>query len=438
MLTKTFNDLENFKQRRLMLNRLAPNAAFILFAGEEGHLDTFRPQSSFVYLTGFEEPSAVAVVRTGETPEFHLFVRPNDAVAETWDGHRWGLEKAKQEFGPNQSHSIDDLETQLPELLRGADKIYFALGAQVEDDNIVIAARDRAQQLDRRSGRPKAAICDPNEVLAEMRMVKDDLEIELLRESCELSAKAHIAAMKASRPGLNEKQILATLLFHFYNENASREGYCSIVASGANACTLHYRANRRDMKDGDLLLIDAGAEKNYFTADITRTFPVNGHFTEPQKKLYEAVLDVQKSLIAMVKPGSSLPELHEKSCELLTEKMILLGLLSGSVADNIESKKYQKYYPHGIGHFLGMDVHDVGFSKKNGKPHPFVPGVVITVEPGLYVPEDDDSAPAELRGLGVRIEDDVLITSNGSEVLTALVPKEVAELEAIIGQSAST
>lgn len=435
MLFRTFEDLSVFVKRREQLGDVAGDAVFILFSGEEGHLTQFRPQSHFVYLTGFEEPQAVAVIRTGKKAQFSLFVREKNPNIEIWDGERFGPEKAQQLFGVDQCFEIGEFTEQLPYLLQEADKIYFSLGGEVAQDELVLQGRDQAQQLDRRSGQAKKPICDPNEVLASMRMVKDSLEIELLRESCRLSAEAHIHVMKNVKPNMNERQVLAHLLFSFYNQEASREGYSSIIASGANACTLHYRANCRQMQDGDFLLIDAGAEKSYFTADITRTYPVNGKFTEPQRKVYQAVLDVQKKLIELVREGFSLPQLHEKSVEWLTEKMVELNLLSGSVQENIENKRYHKYYPHGVGHYLGMDVHDVGVSKKNGQPVPFKAGTVITVEPGLYVPSDDMSAPEEFRGLGVRIEDDVLVTASEPEVLTALVPKEIEELEAIIGKN---
>lgn len=433
MLIKTYSDLSCFQQRREQLYDKVENSVFILFSGVEGHLDYFRPQSSFIYLTGFEEPESVAVIRTGAQKQFTLFVRPKDPSVEVWDGERYGPEKARQVFGADQCFSSEELSERLPELMQGADRIYFALGDDVASDELVLQARDRAQMMPRRSGQPKMSLHDPNEVLASMRMIKDASEITYIKEVCELSAQAHVHVMKSIKPGLNERQSLGHFLSSIYNDKASREAYSSIIASGDNACTLHYRSNCRDMSDGDFMLIDAGAEKHYYKADITRTYPVNGRFTGAQKKIYQAVLDVQKDLIAMVKVGYSLPELHEKSCELLTEKMIGLGLLSGTVEDNLKNKTFHKYYPHGVGHYLGLDVHDVGFSKVKDKPVPFQTGTLITIEPGIYVPSDDTSAPEELRGLGVRIEDDILVTTTGPEVLTASAPKEINELEALIG-----
>ncbi len=433
MLTKTFDNLDFFKKRRDALSANAEQSTFILFAGQEGHLSPFRVDSSFLYLTGFEEPEAIAVIQTWGDQPFTLFVRDKDPSIEVWDGERYGPELAKKTFGADQCFSISDIDEQLPELLKESKAIYYSLGEDTLDDEVVLNARKRAQQLNRRSGQAKLPIYDPNQVLAPMRMVKDSMEIKLMREACELTARAHVRVMEHVKPGLNEKQSLADFLYSIYQEQAGREGYTSIVASGANACTLHYRANTRDMEDGDFLLIDAGGEKNYYTADITRTFPINGKFTEPQRKIYEAVLKVQKQLIDLVKVGFSLPELQEEACRLLCEKMIDLGLLKGNVKDLLDSKAYQKYYPHGVGHYIGLDVHDLGFSKIDEKPVPFKEGVMITVEPGIYVPQDDESVPKEFRGLGVRIEDDVLVTKTAPDVLTKGVPKEVAELESLIG-----
>ncbi len=433
MLTKTFKDVSVFSDRRERLADLEDNAVFIFFSGEESHLARFRAESSFVYFTGFEEPSAVTVIRTGQNSSFNLFVQAKDPAIEIWDGERYGVEKAKKEFGADQCYTIDDLETYLPSLLRGANKIFFSLGESPDNDALVLSARERAQQLDRRSGKSKIPLFDPKEVTAQLRVIKDQHEVSWITEACDLSAKAHLHVMKNVAPGMNERQVQAHLFYSFYIQQANFEGYSSIIASGTNACTLHYRANNKLMTDGEFLLIDAGAEKNYYTADITRTYPVNGKFSPAQKDIYQAVLDVQKSLIAMVKPGYSLPALHEKSCELLTQKMIDLNLLKGSVSENIENKSYLKYYPHGIGHYLGMDVHDVGFSKNGESPVPFKKNMVFTIEPGIYVPMDDDTAPKELQGLGVRIEDDILVDDKSGINLTAQAPKEVNELETIIG-----
>ena len=433
MLTKTFADLSYFEKRRERLNREFPNSVFIFFSGKESHLARFRPKSSFVYFTGFEDPESIAVIKTGKDFQYSLFVRDKDPAIEIWDGERYGVEKTKQIFSPDTCYSTADTEAHLPELFRGIDDVYHYLGDDIENDELVLFARKQAQQMDRRSGRAMAAIKDPREVENQFRVIKDELEVQCMRESCELSAQSHIAVMKAVRPGMNERQAQGVLLQHFYDGLATQEAYSSIIASGANACTLHYRANNRDMQDGDFLLIDAGAEKSYYCADVTRTYPVNGTFTSEQRDLYQAVLSVQEQVIDKAVVGSSLPELHDFSVSLLTQAMLDLKLLSGSVDQHIQDGTYKKYYPHGLGHYLGMDVHDVGLSRKEGVSQPLAPGMIHTVEPGLYIPTDDDSAPAGLRGLGVRIEDDILITKNGPEVLTKLVPKTIAEMEALIG-----
>lgn len=432
MVIRTFNDLTPFQKRRAQLKNLAEGSAFILFSGKESHLTRFRVQSSFVYLTGFEEPEACAVFRPGSDPEYTLFVRDKDPSIEIWDGYRYGPKEAQKVFSCDQCFSIKDLEKELPQLLTGVKDLYFSLGEDSINDDLVIKARNKAQQLDRRSGNPKISIKDPNEIIGEMRVIKDESEVNWIKESCELSAKAHNHVMKNVKVGMNEVQAQAHLLYSFYEQEAQREGYSSIIASGVNATILHYRANNKPMLNEELLLIDAGAEKNYYTADITRTYPVNGTFTKPQKEVYLSVLNVQKSLISLIQPGYSLPELQEKAIQLLTEQMIELGLLSGKVSDLIKEKKYQKYYPHGIGHYLGLDVHDIGRSKENNKPRPFQKNMVITVEPGIYIPHDDQEAPKELRGIGVRIEDDILIGSSSPVNMTATAYKEVDELEATI------
>lgn len=434
MLTKTFAQTDIFKKRREHLSKVTEDSVFVFYSGSyEGYLSQFRANSHFVYLTGYEEAESWAVIRTGAKPQYTLFVREKDPVMEVWDGERFGPELAKKEFQADVTYPVSSLEKELKNLIRGASRIFFSLGENQDRDKLIISARAQAQQLDRRSGRPPSSIYDPNEILSSMRVIKDSHEIQWMKSVCELSAQTHKDVMKAVKPGMNEKQIQGKLINGFYEQLAFSEAYSSIVGTGANATILHYRANNCDLKDGDLLLIDAGAEKSYYRADITRTYPVNGKFTPAQKALYQAVLDVQKALITMVKPGFSLEELKEKAISLLTEKMVELGLLTGKVTDLIASNAYQKYYPHSVGHYLGMDVHDVGFSKSGNQPVPFEPGMIVTVEPGLYIPENDTSVPKEFRGLGVRIEDDVLVTAKGCEVLTASAPKEVAELESLIG-----
>ena len=432
MLTRTFEDVRIFEKRRQSLGEKEPNAVFVLFSGRQGFLSNFRAQSNFVYLTGFEESESCAVICTGKTQRFSLFVKPKDPAFETWEGELYGPQQAQRVFKPDECFPMESLSEHLKDLFSGRDKIYYALGEDPTWDQMVLEARDLAWRKDR-TGSPKASICDPDSVIAPMRMIKDPQERNWMRKFCELSAKTHTHVMKKVVPGLNERQVQAEILYSFYHQKATREAYPSIVASGPNATTLHYRANCRDMKKAELVLIDAGLEKDYYCTDITRTYPVSGRFTSAQRDLYQAVLDTQKQLIHRVQPGFSLMELQEKACVLLTEKMMDFGLLSGKLSQQISQQEYKKYYPHGVGHYLGMDVHDVGWRQKDAKPVPFKEGMVITVEPGIYIPLDDPKAPKEFLGLGVRIEDDVLVGSSFPEVMSSLAPKEIEELESLVG-----
>ena len=285
-----------------------------------------------------------------------------------------------------------------------------------------------------RSGYGLLTVKDADTFLGEFRLKKDETDLANLRQACEISAQAHIAAMKFTKPGVNERQVQAVMSQEFYMRGSARPGYSFIVASGNNATTLHYNFNDQECKNGDLLLIDAGAEYNMYTGDITRTFPVNGKFSTAQRKVYEGVLKIQKDLIASIKPGLYFRDLHKAGEEKLTDLMFELGLLSGKKEDVMKANEHRRYYPHGIGHWLGMDVHDVGLYFKRGEPRPIEAGMCFTIEPGLYIPADDKTAPAELRGIGVRIEDNILVTANGSENMTASVPKEIDEIEKLMAR----
>jgi Xaa-Pro aminopeptidase len=321
----------------------------------------------------------------------------------------------------------------LSELLKNTDKIYFRIGENHEFDSTVETAIETARKSRGRSGLGMPALVDLKQIIGEMRLYKSADEIALLRKACEISAEGHLRAMRVCKPGMYEYQIEAEIMHEFRMRGSERLGYGSIVGRGANATVLHYVSNNDKLMSDDLILIDAGAEYGYFTGDITRTFPVNGKFSPPQKKLYEAVLKVQKSCIAFAKPGVKLADIHQHAIAGLVDEMLELKLLSGSKNSLIENKDFFKYYPHGTGHWLGMDVHDAGLYTKNGEGRKLEPGMCFTIEPGLYVPVDDKNAPAEYRGLGIRIEDDILITPQGCEVLTSLAPKDVEAIEAIIG-----
>ncbi len=423
-------DVSVFKERRDKLKDIAPGCAFLLPAAEELHWLPYRQESNMYYLTGYDEPGSVALIRPGMDPEFTMFVLPKDPAMEIWDGYRYGQKGVVDEFGADKGALVSEFEKDAVDLLIDCDKLYFAFGQNAEMDRMVKNLLDTTMRARGRTGKTRIPIFDPNDVLGEMRVVKSEYEQNCLRESCELTAQAHIDAMKFTEPGVTERQVLGVLMKRFYGENALREGYHSIVASGANACTLHYRFNDAVCNKGDLLLIDAGAEKNYYTADITRTFPVDGTYTGPQKEIYEAVLKTQKALIDNLKVGMPYTEIQNQAIDGLTESLIDLGLLKGSKLELIESGAFRKYYPHNIGHFLGMDVHDVGLYMKGSESRPLEAGMAFTIEPGIYVPVDDKSAPEEFRGIGVRIEDDILLTESGAEVMTKSVPKEVSEVEA--------
>lgn len=433
-------DRDVLKERRSQLKeKMLESSAIVMTSSPEAVRNNdvhhpYRQESSFYYLTGFEEPESVMVFRPGQDPEYTLFVRPKDPEMETWEGFRFGKEGAVADFDANQAFHINELDEKLPELLTSVDHIYYRFNLHNHFDSQFLRLVERVQKKKGRGATKAPALHDPSEIIGDLRLIKTPYEVEIMQEAARVSAQGHIAAMKFARPGVNEREVHAILNYMFMMGGAAREGYGSIVASGNNATTLHYTFNDQACNDGDLLLIDAGAEVEYYSGDITRTFPVNGKFTDSQKVFYQAVLDVQKEIIEMSQPGLPFTTLQEKTTEFLTEAMLELKLLSGSKEELIETKAFKKYYPHGVSHFLGMDVHDTGSIMLNGTARKLAPGMCFTVEPGLYVPEGDDSAPEEFRGLGVRIEDDILITVNGYENLTSIVPKEVSDLEQILAQ----
>lgn len=437
MKNRTFKDQQEFKRRRDEFAKNAPHSALILFSGSESGWERFRAQSDFVYMTGFEEPESICVFLPGQKNPYRLFVRAKDPSKEIWDGFRYGIEGAKSDFGADESYDIKEFSKLLPTFLSGVERVYYQIENSERDWQVLRLIKEFITTLGR-TGRGMLPIYDPKDVIGEMRVKKSVQEIEWHREACRISAEAHKSLMQKVRAGMNEKEIQAILFNEFYSRQAHREGYFSIIAAGANATILHYRDNNSPSKDGDLLLVDAGAEKNYFTADITRTFPLNGKFTPAQKDVYSRVLKVQKNLIAMVKPGVRYEDIQEAAKLLLTTELIEMGFLKGTVEQNLQSLAYRKYYPHNIGHFLGMDVHDVGLYRVDGKSRALAEGVVFTIEPGIYIPVDDQTVPQEYRGIGIRIEDDILVTNSGCEVMTALAPKEINDIEAVMAAKGLT
>jgi Xaa-Pro aminopeptidase len=434
MKNRTYKDLSEFKKRREKIYKQCPNSAFVLFAGSENGWDRFRPSNDFIYATGFEEPDSICVLLPGQKDQFVMFVRPRDPAKEIWDGYRYGLDGVKSVFGADASYTTEEFATEFPKMLMGVERVYYQMEGNERDWKVVRPIHEFINKLGR-TGRGVLPIHDPKDVLGEMRVKKSAQDIAWHREACDISAETHRVLMQSVQPGMNEKDIQAIVFKEFFARGAHREGYFSIIAAGANATILHYRDNNSVSKDGDLLLVDAAAEKNYFTSDITRTYPMNGKYTAAQRDVYSRVLKVQKNLIAMVKPGISYEEIQNGARRQLTQELIEMGFLKGSLDQNLESLAYTKYYPHNIGHFLGMDVHDMGLYRVNGKSRLLEEGIVFTIEPGLYIPEDDQTVPKEYRGIGVRIEDDILVTKNGHEVLTARAPKEIDEIEALMAES---
>jgi len=417
--------------------QMEPGSVAVLFTaptyprnGDVSH--DFRFESDFFYLTGFAEPGAVAVIRPGHEQPFVMFVRPRDPAKEIWDGKRAGVDGACNDFGANIAYPLSELAKRLPSLIENTSALYFALGRHAPDDELVMDALRDVRRRVRTGVRAPTQIIEPGTLLHEMRLRKRPDEVETMARACELSAAAHVEAMKQAKPGQYEYEIQGLLDYQFRKGGSPRNGYPSIVGSGPNACILHYIENNRQMEAGDLLLIDAGAEVDGYSADITRTFPVGGTFTEPQRQVYEVVLDAQEKGIAACTTDHTFMQIHETALQALVEGMIRIGLLSGTPAEVIENKSYTRFFMHKTGHWLGMDVHDVGAYKDDaGNWRTLEPGMVTTVEPGLYISPSDDDAPEQFRGIGIRIEDDILVTDGAPRNLTAGVPKSVAEIEAL-------
>ncbi len=394
----------------------------------------YRPDSDFYYLTGFDEPEAVAALVPGrEQGEYILFCRERDPEMEQWNGYRAGLEGACERFGADDAFPIGDIDDILPGLLENRSAVYYAMGCYPEFDQRVLGWVNRVRE------RSRAGVSAPGEFVAfdhmlhDMRLFKSGAEARAMRKAGEVSALAHVRAMQACRPGMREFEIEAELLHEFMRHGMRSSAYPSIVAGGANACILHYVENREVLRDGDLLLIDAGAEHDFYASDITRTFPVNGTFTAEQRAIYEIVLEAQAAAIEMVRPGNHWNEPHEAAVAVMVDGLLDLGLLKGRRSNILSKERYRKFYMHRTGHWLGMDVHDVGDYKIEGEWRVLEPGMVTTIEPGLYILGDDPGVAKRWWNIGVRIEDDVLVTKDGHEILTAGVPKAVDDVEALVG-----
>jgi len=391
----------------------------------------YRFDSYFYYLTGFPEPDALLVLIAGSEPKSVLFCREKNPERELWDGYRHGFEAARDTFGFDEAHPIGELDAKLPELLANQPTLFFAPGMDPAWDARVMGWLNQVRAKARMGVVAPADIRDIRSILDEMRLVKDEHEIATMRRAAELSASAHVRAMRAARPGMMEYEIEAELLHEFRRHGAQFPAYWPIVASGPNACVLHYRENDRLMGEGDLLLIDAGGELDGYAADITRTFPVSGTFNGPQRAIYELVLAAQAAAAAEVKPGNRWDVPHEAAVKVLAQGLIDLGLCVGTLDSVIESEDYKRFYMHRTGHWLGLDVHDAGDYKEAGEWKLLRPGMTLTVEPGCYI-RPAENVPERFWNIGVRIEDDALVTETGCELITAAAPKTVADIEALM------
>lgn len=393
----------------------------------------YRQDTDFYYLTGFEEPNAVAVLAP-DHPEhkFVLFVQPKVREREVWTGWRAGDEGAKRDYGADAAFTIDKLEEELPKLAEKANRIYYRFGSDPGFDLRLVGMLRGFQRQRQREGTGATSVIDPAELLHEMRLIKTPHDLELLRRAIDITCEGHLAAIQVLRPGAYEYEIEAAVRYAFRKNGSPRCGYTTIVGSGANATVLHYTVNDCRIEDGNLVLIDAGAEFGYYTGDVTRTLPACGRFTEVQSTLYQLVLDAQLQAIDAIRPGAEFIEPHNRAVRVLTEGLVRLGLLQGEVDKLVEENALKKFYMHRTSHWLGMDVHDAGPYKVADEWRRLAPGMVLTVEPGLYVAEDLEDMDPRYRGIGIRIEDDVLVTEQGNEVLSARMPKSIEEIEQMI------
>ena len=397
----------------------------------------FRADSSFFYLTGFAEPEAVAIIETFESIDegytYSLFCRERDREMEIWHGYRAGVDGAVEDYDADEAYAIDLLDEEIIEKLLNKQKLFYRMGQQADFDARVAKWIAEANGESRKGTSAPAQVIQLDRILDEMRLHKSTQEIELMQIASTISAQAHTRAMQAVKPGMMEYALEAELNYIF-GQNGCVPSYNSIVGGGENGCILHYVENDKVLKDGDLVLIDAACEYQLYASDITRTFPVNGKFSPEQKALYEVILKAQLAAIDAVRIGNSYKEPHRIAVRILVQGLLDLGLMQGDIEQIIESESFHQFYMHGTGHWLGMDVHDVGSYKIEGEWRAYEEGMAVTVEPGLYIAPDDETVDAKWRGIGIRIEDDVVVTKNGPRVLTAAVVKTVEEIEALMTQ----
>jgi Xaa-Pro aminopeptidase len=423
-------------RRRRFLNAIGSGAVAIMPSApvsvRSGDVEfIYRQDNDFYYLTGFAEPESVALFAPDAKEQFVLFVRPRDKERETWTGRRAGLDGAVADFGADKAFALDELDGVLRRHLDKVDRIYYPLGANERMNGRILELLRGAQAMRPRLGTGPHSLLDPRELIHEERLHKRPEELTAMRDAIAISAEAHQAAMRTARGGMMEWQVEATVDYTFRSRGAAGPSYPSIIASGPNAATLHYINNDREMRTGELLLIDAGCEYGFYASDVTRTFPIGARFTPLQRDLYEIVLMAQAKGIEAIKPGIKFDDPHDAAVRVLVEGMCRVGLVKGPVEDAMRDGTWRRFYMHRTSHWLGMDVHDVGLYRVGGESRTLEPGMVLTVEPGIYIAPDDTMAPEEFRGIGIRIEDDVLVTADGSDVMTVAVPKTVADVEAL-------
>ncbi|MDC9725697.1 MAG: Xaa-Pro aminopeptidase [Gammaproteobacteria bacterium] len=434
------NKKEFAKRRQHLIDLMGPNSIAVLpsipVANRNRDVDyIYRSDSSFHYLSGFDEPDAVIVIIPGRPHgEYLLFCRERDLSKEIWDGYRAGQEGAINTFGADDSYPISDLDDILSGLLEGKEKVYYTMGNVPSFDQRMVGWLNHLRNASRQGMHSPTEIIELEHSLNELRLYKSGAEIKAMRTAAKVSTDAHIRAMQFTKVGKWEYQVEAEIIHEFMKNDCRSPAYPSIVGGGENGCILHYIENNHKLKSNDLLLIDAGAEYDYYAADITRTFPVNGKFTACQKAVYNIVLEAQKAAIAEVKPGNHWNRPHEAAVRVITQGLLDIGLLKGKLEVLIKEEKYREFYMHRTGHWLGMDVHDVGDYKVGGEWRVLEPGMVLTVEPGLYI-RDPKHIDKKWHFIGIRIEDDVLVTKTGNEVLTDAAPKEVDDIEELMAKA---
>ena len=426
------------RRRKNLMALMEPNSIAIIPSAREkvrsrDTLYCFRQDSDFYYLSGFTEPDAVLVLIPGRRHgQFVMFCRERDPARQLWDGYRAGPEGVCENYAADDAFPIGDIDDILPGLIEGRERVYYSMGRSSDFDRQIMGWVNSIRGKEASGAVPPGEFTDLDHMLHDLRLFKSAAELRVMRRAAEISARAHCRAMRSCRPGMYEYQLEAEVLHEFASSGARHAAYPSIVGSGANGCVLHYVDNSQKMRDGDLVLIDAGCELAYYAADVTRTFPVGGRFSAAQRALYELVLRAQQAAIEQIRPGNHWNQPHDASVAVLTEGLIELGLLKGRRRDLMAREAHRAFYMHRVGHWLGLDVHDVGDYRPGGEWRVLEPGMVMTVEPGLYIRAQEPRVAKKWRGIGIRIEDDVAVTESGCEILTGGVPRTIEEIEALM------